>query len=214
MTVTLHGYRNSVYARVARLALHEKGVDYTWSEVNPFADTVPQAYLDLHPFQRVPVLVQGDFVLYETVAITRYVDEACDGPALQPATAPARARMSQIISIVDSYAYWPLVRQVFSHRVFGPAMGEPADEAEVRDGLAKSARVLKSLEALCPDTPYLTGDAPSLADLHLAPMTAYFAAAPEGADMLADYPKLDSWHQRMADRPAMVDTDPLPNRHR
>jgi glutathione S-transferase len=93
-------------------------------------------------------------------------------------------------------------------------MGEPADEAEVRDGLAKSARVLKALEDLCPDTPYLTGDAPSLADLHLAPMTAYFAAAPEGAAILADHPKLAAWHQRMAERSATAATDPLPIRHR
>lgn len=212
MTVTLHGYRYSVYARVARLALHEKGVDYDWIEVDPFAETVPESYLALHPFQRVPVLVHGDFSLYETVAITRYVDEAFDGPALQPADAAARARMAQIISIVDSYAYWPLVRQVFSHRVFQPAVGQPGDETQIRGGLTASHRVLAALENLAPDAPFLTGEHLSLADLHLAPMIAYFALAPEGTDALARHPRLAAWHRTMTTRPAMAATDPRPFR--
>ena len=56
--------------------------------------------------------------------------------------------MDQIIGIVDSYGYWPMVRQVFSHRVFRPPLGQPADEAEVERGLAGAAKVLAALEAL------------------------------------------------------------------
>ncbi len=80
MTVVLHGYRYSVYVRIARLALAEKSVTYQRVEVNPFAPDMPSAYLVLHPFRRVPVLVHDDFVLYETAAITRYVDETFAGP--------------------------------------------------------------------------------------------------------------------------------------
>src|SRR5215469_1352632 len=96
-TVTLHGFRYSVYVRIARLVLAEKGVAYASVEVNPFAANVPAEYLALHPFRRVPTLVYGDFALYETCAITRYVDEAFDGPALQPRDTRARARMAQVI---------------------------------------------------------------------------------------------------------------------
>ena len=126
MSLVLHGYRYSVYLRIARLALAEKGVAYDRVEVNPFAPDVPAAYLALHPFGRVPTLVHDDFVLYETGAITRYVDRAFAGPALQPAAPQALARMDQIIGVVDSYGYWPLVRQVFSQRVFRPR-DRPAD---------------------------------------------------------------------------------------
>src|SRR5271169_5490798 len=125
MTVVLHGYHYSVYVRVARLALAEKGVAYARAEVDPFAPDVPSAYLAMHPFRRVPVLVHGDFVLYETGAITRYVDEAFPGPRLQPTALRERARMTQIISIVDAYTYWPMVRQMYSHSVFRPRVGEP-----------------------------------------------------------------------------------------
>src|SRR5260221_817204 len=142
MALILHGYRYSVYQRIARLTLAEKGVSYQQVEVNPFAPDVPTAYLALHPFGRVPALVHDGFALYETAAITRYIDRAFAGPALQPADPRALARMDQIIAVVDAYGYWPLVRQVFSHRVFRPRAGQPTDDGEVAKGLAASVKVL------------------------------------------------------------------------
>ena len=128
----------------------------------------------------MPTLVHDGFALYETGAISRYIDRAFAGPSLQPGTPRALARMDQIIGVVDSYGYWPLVRQVFSQRVFRPAVGQPADEAEVARGLAGAAKVLAALEDLASSDTFLVGAAPSLADLHLGAMIAYFTAAPEG----------------------------------
>ncbi len=208
MTVVLHGYRYSVYNRIARLALAEKGVAYERIEVNPFAPDVPAAYLALHPFGRVPALVHDGFALYETAAITRYIDRAFPGPPLQPTDVKALARMDQIIGVVDAYAYWPLVRQVFSHRVFRPRLGQPGDEAEVAKGLAAAPKVLTTLEQLAADEPFLVGPAVSLADFHLGAMVAYFAQAPEGAAMLADYPRLAGWWHRFSQRPSVAATEP------
>ena len=208
MSLVLHGYRYSVYLRIARLALAEKGLAYDRVEVNPFAPEVPAAYLALHPFGRVPTLVHDDFVLYETGAITRYIDRTFAGPALQPALPRAVGRMDQIISIVDSYGYWPLVRQVFSHRVFRPTAGQPSDEAEVERGLAGAAMVLAALEALVASDAFLTGPALSLADLHLGAMIAYFAAAPEGRALLMKYPRLARWWEHLQQRPSLAATDP------
>jgi len=212
MALVLHGYRYSVYVRIARLALAEKGVAYDQVEVNPFAPDVPAAYLALHPFGRVPTLVHDDFALYETGAITRYLDRTFAGPALQPDQPRALGRMDQIIGVVDSYGYWPLVRQVFSHRVFRPAIGQPADEAEVGRGLAGAAKVLAALEVLAAPDAFLVGPALSLADLHLGAMLAYFAAAPEGAALLRNHPRLAAGWGRLSRRPSFAATDPgLPN---
>ena len=112
--VQLHGYRYSVYNRIARLALLSKKVEHQTIEVNPFAE-LSEAYLRLHPFGRVPVLTHGAFRLFETSAITRYVDRAFTGRPLQPEGAAALARMDQVIAVIDAYAYWPMVRQVSSH---------------------------------------------------------------------------------------------------
>ena len=208
MSLVLHGYRYSVYNRIARLALAEKGVAYDRVEVNPFSPEMPAAYLALHPFGRVPTLVHDGFVLYETGAISRYVDRAFPGPALQPGGTRELARMDQIIGVVDSYGYWPLVRQVFSQRVFRPRVGQPTDDAEVARGLAGAARALAALEDLASSGTFLLGATPSLADLHLGAMIAYFAAAPEGAAMLGRHRRLAGWWDRLKMRPSMAATAP------
>lgn len=208
MALLLHGYRYSVYLRVARLALEEKRVTYERVEVNPFDLAMPADYLKLHPFGRVPTLVHDGFALYETGAITRYIDRSFPGPSLQPGDARTLARMDQIISIVDSYAYWPMVRQVFSHAVFRPRAGRPGDASEVKAGLDAAPKVLAALEALTVDAPFLTGTALSLADLHLSAMIAYFVLAPEGRALVQQQPRLGAWWARLAERPSMHLTDP------
>jgi glutathione S-transferase len=214
MTIVLYGYQYSVYVRIARMALAEKAVAYESAEVNPFAPDVPSAYLAMHPFRRVPVLVHDDFVLYETAAITRYVDETFPGPKLQPPSPRERARMTQIISIVDSYAYWPMVRQVFAHTVFRPRIGEPVDVAEIGRGLEGSAHALGALEALTAEQGFLVGTQLSLADLHLAPMIAYFCTAPESSAVIDRHPKLSAWWDAMRQRQSLAATDPgLPERN-
>jgi glutathione S-transferase len=201
MSLVLHGYRYSVYNRIARLALAEKGVAYDRVEVNPFAPDMPASYLALHPFGRVPTLVHDGFTLYETGAITRYIDRAFAGPALQPTDPQALARLDQIIGIVDAYAYWPLVRQVFSQRVFRPRVGQPADEAEIARGLQASINVLAALESL-------VSDGVTLADLHLGAMIAYFVRAPEGRQAVQRYPRLSQWWARLSARPSFAATEP------
>ena len=208
MPIVLHGYHYSVYLRIARLVLAEKGVDYERVEVNPFSPDVPAGYLALHPFGRVPTLVHDGFALYETGAITRYIDRAFPGPTLQPVGARALARMDQIIGVVDSYAYWPLVRQVFSQRVFRASTGQPTDEAQVALGLAGGAKALGALEALMSSEAFLVGATPSLADFHLGAMIAYFAAAPEGTAMLGEHRRLAGWWERVRARPSFTATAP------
>ncbi|HEU5096053.1 MAG TPA: glutathione S-transferase family protein [Reyranella sp.] len=208
MSLVLHGYHLSVYLRIVRLALAEKDVAYERVEVNPFAPNVPSSYLDLHPFGRVPALTHDGFVLYETAAITRYIDRAFPGPPLQPSDARALARMDQIIGVVDAYAYWPLVRQIFVQCVSRPRSGLPADEAEIAQGLVAASRALGALERLAGDEAFLVGPAVSLADLHLGAMIAYFAKAPEGAAMLALQPRLAAWWRSVAARPSFAATEP------
>ena len=208
MTVELYGYQYSVYSWIARLALAEKGADYHWIEVNPFAADVLEGYLALHPFKRVPTLVHDTFQIYETGAITRYVDEAFPGPRLQPTDPRHRARCSQFLSIIDSYAYWPLVRQVFSHRVFRPRLGRPSDLTEVQSGLEAAPKVLAALERLVADTEYLCGAEISLADIHLAPVIGYFAMAEEGDALLKTQRKLSHWWSAMSARSAYCTTRP------
>ena len=206
MAIELIGYRYSVYLRIARMVLLEKMVAFAQVEVDPFAGA-PDWYLSLHPFARVPTLRHDGFVLYETSAIARYVDAAFPGARLVPEAARAQGRMQQVISIIDSYGYRPMVRQVFSNAVFRPRAGAAVDAAEISAGLVSAAVVLGALEALVAGE-WLAGESVSLADLHLGPMMAYFVAAPQGAAMLADFPLLAAWWERLRRRASMVASDP------
>lgn len=125
----LYGTAYSVYVRTARLVLAEKGAAYRLVEVDVFAaGGPPAAYRARQPFGRIPAFEHDGFRLYETGAITRYVDEVFEGPALQPATPRARARMNQAISIQDNYVYPDLVWGIYMERVDASLRGGKADE--------------------------------------------------------------------------------------
>ncbi|PWG01941.1 glutathione S-transferase family protein [Sphingosinicella humi] len=206
--VHLHGYRYSVYNRVARLALLLKKVEHQTIEVNPFAE-LSEAYLMLHPFGRVPVLTHGAFKLFETSAITRYVDRAFKGRALQPETAAALARMDQVIAAIDAYAYWPMVRQVASHAFFRPYFGEQSSREEVDAGLEASKTVLAFLDVVAGEGEVLTGRDITLADCHLAPMMDYFVRAEEGKAALSPHLALQRWWDRVSVLDILRVTDPF-----
>lgn len=200
----LHGLERSVYTRIVRLALEEKGLAYTLHETEIFGPGgVPPEHLARHPFGRIPVLEHDGFRLYETASITRYVDECSPGPALQPAQPRARARMNQVIGVLDSYAYRPMVWGVFVERVRLPLSGAVPDEARITQALAAARTCLAALSEITECRPFLLGAALTLADLHAFPILAYFALAPEGQALLAEYPALDTWLAMMKSRPSV-----------
>ncbi len=55
---------------------------------------------------------------------------------------------------------------------------------------------------------FLVGQGLSLADLHFAPMIGYFTAAPDGANLFKQFPKLSRWWSNMKVRPSQLETDP------
>ncbi len=205
--VTLHGYHFSVYMRAARMALALKGISWAEVEVNPFDEAGRAGLVALNPFGRVPVLVHGGFTLYETAAITGYVDRAFDGAPLMPEGAQAAARASQVMGIVDAYAYVPLVRQVFSHGVFRPAEGHQGSAEVVAEGLRVAPRVLGALEAIAAEGLVLDGRL-SRADCHLVPMVDAFTRHEAGAEMLEGFPALAGWWARVREEPVVVASDP------
>lgn len=205
----LFGADYSVYVRIARMTLLEKGVDLERVPVDVFAgDGVPGWYRERHPFARIPAFEHGTLRLYETTAIARYVDEAFDGPALQPADPANRAIMNQIVGLLDSYAYRTLVWDIYVERVSKPARGEAPDETRIAAALPVATTCLSELARLGGDGPWLAGDQLTLADLHAAPMFGYFLKAPEGRALLSSQAGLGAWWERMTARPSFAATEP------
>ncbi|RWM29515.1 glutathione S-transferase family protein [Mesorhizobium sp.] len=200
----LYGADYSVYVRIARLALEEKGVAYDLVPLDIFAvDGIPAWYLEHHPFGRIPAFEHDGFRLFETSAIARYVDEAFDGPPLQPADPRGRARVDQIAGMLDAYGYRAMVWDVAVERL----EKTPADESLIAGGLSQAETVLKVLTSLKAEGPWLLGDQLTLADLHAAPVIAYFVKVAEGRDLLARFADIEEWYIRVAARPSFAKTE-------
>ncbi|WP_200652408.1 glutathione S-transferase family protein [Paraburkholderia aspalathi] len=207
--VNLYGAAWSVYVRIARLALEEKQVNYRLVEVDVFAENgVPQEHLKRHPFGRIPTFEHGDFHLYETGAIVRYIDDAFPGCRLQPTDPKARAKMNQMVGILDAYAYRTLVWDIYVERVVSAREGRLANEQKIAAALPHAAVCLSELDRLSDEAGFLIGGSVTLADLYAAPIFACFMQAPETASLMHSCEKLIYWWQRFATRDSMSRTAP------
>jgi glutathione S-transferase len=119
MGITLYYGSGSPYAWRAQLALEHKALPYELKVISFGAgDTRKPEFLALNPRHRVPVLVEDDFVLYESSAIVEYLDEAYPGRGapLFPGDARTRAIIRRMIREVDDdfdKALDPLTTQAF-----------------------------------------------------------------------------------------------------
>jgi len=202
--VVIYGVSPSTYVRTARLACVEKGITHT---LEP-ADLGSEAHAKLHPFKKMPAMRHGDTVLYETSAITRYVDAAFAGPALQPAELKSKARMDQWVSAISDYCYQAIIREIVIQRVVVPMRGGKPDEAMIKAAWPKADYQVSVLEKTLSASPYLAGDALSLADLFLLPILFYVKVQPEGGPLFAKHKALSAWFERMASRPSFGATMP------
>lgn len=188
----LHGAPRSNYVRTARITLAEKGVGYTHDPAMP---QTPEQ-LERHPWGKLPALTHGEVKLYETLAVTRYIDEAFDGPALQPADPAGRARMSQWISVYNAYVDPPVLRHIVIQRLFR----DPSDEAQITAGIPDAEKAIAILDAGLAGTPYLAGGEATLADFFHVPALDYLSMTPEGEKMLAGAGNVTAWLDRMRGR--------------
>jgi len=200
--ITVFGFPGSSFVHVARLVLTHKEVPYTFHDLEP--DMGSPKHLALHPFDRVPILQHGNFVLYETSAIVAYIEELFPTPSLQPATVEGRALMNQWISAVNSYYYSYMIYHVGHERNVFPLLGIPSDEKVVAHALPKIEVGLQVMEKqLSHGQGFLLGSEVTLADYYLLPSTFSFGRTPEGKTMYLGFPVVQAWRERMEALPVV-----------
>jgi len=198
----LHGNTYSTCTLKALLALAEKGhaaelipVDLAKGE-----QRTPQ-HRALHPFGKIPVLFDGDFHLYESGAIIRYVDGLpSSAPSLIPTDAKARAVMEQWVSVEPSYLQ-PPVFEIRKQLFLNPMFGGKTDPAEVEKARASVAGVLDVLERALEGRPYLAGSTYSMADLVFIPTFQFLVIAKQD-DLILTRRNVAAWWERISTRPA------------
>ncbi len=195
--ITLYHTPLSINSRRVWVALIEKGLAFELKEVNLTGDQFKPEFLALNPFHHIPVLVDGDNTIIESFAMLDYLEAKYPHPALMPPSpeAVARVRMVQMVTLNEMLpASLPLTMKY----LFGKD-----DPEAVAKAYEKTAVVLKFWTQQLGDDEFFGGQQLSLADVVSGTLAAWL---PEMGLSLADYPTLDSWRQRLMERPAWQQT--------
>lgn len=206
--VKVYGIPGSPFLRSVEIALREKDLAYELIAMAPGEHKQPE-HLARHPFGRVPAFEHDGFTIYETQAIIRYVDDLLPTPPLTPDSAEARARMNQVIGIIEWYFFPKAAAPIAFNRIIGPRLlGLPADEAAIAEAMPMARTCFEVLDSILGDKPYLTGDSVSIADIMLAAQLDLFGECAEGRELIAGTAHLGPWLARMKARPSFAATEP------
>jgi glutathione S-transferase len=190
------------------MALEEKAAEHELIPVNLINGEHKQpAHVARNPFGTVPAFAHDGLEIYETSPILRYVDQVFPGVSLTPDDPRQRARMNQVISIIDYHGYSSMIGQIAVHRLFSVLLVNGPDEEVVKAGTPRAALCLKEIDRIKGDDPFLAGSQLSLADLYVVPILFYLRMTPE-RELMTPYRGLETWMQRMTERPSFKRTAP------
>jgi glutathione S-transferase len=194
----------SNFVRTARMAAQEKGVPYELIEIAPRSDQAKE----IHPGGMIPVMRHGDRTLFESRAITRYIDEAFDGPSLMPRDPWAAAQAEQWLAYVATSVDKAVIRELV-HAYFFSQKPDKSPDREIVDRAAKRVgRQFQTLGKAIEKTGYLSGDHFGLADMYAMPIISQSRVTPEGKAAMAANPLLMAYYEKHKTRPSFAETAP------
>lgn len=154
-------------------------------------------FLKLNPFGQVPVIDDNGTVVIDSNAILVYLAKAYGDGRWLPEEPAAAARIQRWLSVAaGQVAFGPAAARLIT--VFGASFN--AEEV-----IARAHILFKMMESELGTAQFLTGDAPTIADVA---NYAYIAHAPEGNVSLQDYPNLRAWLARVEALPGFVPMQP------
>src|SRR5438477_6526473 len=132
----VYGPAGSTHVWSARLALAEKGIAHELVDTG-CSGHGEEPHLSRHPFAKVPAFEHDGFMLYETQAILRYIDEGLPVAPLQSTDLHQFSRMNQIMGIVSAYAAPSIGAGILFNRVLSLRLSLPTDEAAISSALPR-----------------------------------------------------------------------------
>lgn len=189
----------SPYAQKVKIALDEKGLDYTVATPQAIGSgQISGDFLQANPRAEVPVLYVEGQAIFDSSIILEFIEDRFPDPPLLPAAPADRARVRMIEELCDTH-YEAITWGLSEIANFRRATGEQAEalQSSARDELARHHAWL---EAQLGDRPWFNGEAFGWGDLCVAPYIAgaigFGMAPPPGA--------LSDWFARAAARPSVA----------
>ena len=154
--MTLYSGTTDPYSHRCRFVLFEKGMDFQVIDVDVY--NKPEDLAVMNPYNRVPVLVERDLILYEANIINEYIDERFPHPQLMPADPVMRARARLFLHRFE--------QELFCHLEgleSGVAKNVEKARIAVRENLTQISPVFNKQK-------YMLGDEFSMLDVAIAPL--------------------------------------------
>ncbi len=196
----MYGRNTSSNVQKAMWAVGELNLKFERLDVGgAFGKNKEPDYLAMNPNGLVPTLVEGDFILWESNAIIRYLARGYGAGTLEPSDpkqiALANQWMDWQLSVVGPaifHAFWGLIRT--------PA--EKRDMAAIGESQRKTTEAMQMLDVQLGRTAYVAGDRFSMGDIPVGVMAYRFRQlCPERPDM----PHLERWYAEIEKRQAFQD---------
>lgn len=198
--LTILGRSSSINVRKVLWACAELNIQYTredWGD--GFKSTHTAEFLALNPNAMVPVIKDGDFILWESNSIIRYLARAYRGEALYPAPPKKRAIVDQWIDWQASqlnpawrYAVTALIRHF-------PAQPDPE---QIADSVARWTGQMSILNQRLETTgAYVAGPEFTLADIPIGLSVHRWFATPIER---VNFPAASAYYERLSQRPAFM----------
>lgn len=182
----------SVNARRVWVTLLEKSISFEPILMNLDGDQFSSEFTAINPLQRVPVLVDDEITILESLAILDYLEAQYPTPSLVPnePSAIATMRMVETITVVKLQPETvPLTCSMVGLEV--PSNKLAAAQQRV-------TTILQFLESLLGHSPYFIGEQFTLADIVAGTLVPSLP--------LNDYPQLSAWAERLAQRESWQQT--------
>lgn len=160
----------------------------------PFGGNDTPEYLAKNPNGLVPTLEDGDFVLWESHAICRYLTEKYGAPPWAPEDAAARALAGQWMDWYITKMHPPMTVIFWALIRTAP---EDRDMDAVDKAVSQAAELWTLLDAQLAGADFVTGDEPSMADIPAGCSVNRWYTMEVDRPNLAN---LEAWHKRLKDR--------------
>lgn len=196
--LTIYGRTSSVNVQKVLWCLAEIGVPYERIDAGlAYGKNHDAWYLALNPNARIPLLVDGDFSLWESNTIVRYLASKHDVGSLWPKQPETRA-------LAERWMDWQLSTPITPVTVAFVGLVRTPPEKRDPGAIAAAAREANEafgiLETHLTRQPYVAGNAFTMGDIPIGAL-AYRWLALEGVERPA-FPALAAWQARLAERPA------------
>ncbi|MBL8551105.1 MAG: glutathione S-transferase family protein [Hyphomonadaceae bacterium] len=200
------GAPQSPFVWAVRMAACEKGIAFETSRMRPHEPGI----VALNPFGKIPVMRCGDVELSESRAIMSYIDQAFEGPALMPRELLANVRAEQWVARMLCEVMPVLTWRYVAQYIFPSGPDAKPDRAAIDAALPIVEKHLAILDRALALTPYLGGDAFTLADCYALPILTYTRQMPEGGQFIARLQSLAAYLDREAKRASYIASTPPP----